>query len=106
MQLSPIIHGEDLQLGGRGHVASPSLEAMHAGNSGAALTNYIARSLLEPVASDPDYTPDCEEPLDLPASGRRLTERVHGETNVLAVPFHRSRNGHGLVYRPARSALR
>ena len=27
------------------------------------LTNYVARSLLDPAASDPDYTPDCEEPL-------------------------------------------
>ena len=27
------------------------------------LTNYIARSLLEPAASDPDYTLDCDEPL-------------------------------------------
>ena len=28
------------------------------------LTNDIARSLLEPAVSDPDYTPDCEEPVN------------------------------------------
>ena len=27
------------------------------------LTNYVARSLLDPGGFRPDYTPDCEEPL-------------------------------------------